>query len=105
MLSIALAVMVRTTAVLARHRAESAADLSALAAAAGIGVDGSTAVICARARRIAHVNGAELKGCQVKTDPSGRSGEVYVRVAISVRLAGVGTRAVGATARAGRLPD
>jgi secretion/DNA translocation related TadE-like protein len=104
-LSIALVVMVRTTAVLARHRAEAAADLSALAAAAGIGVDASSSVICARALRIARVNGADLRDCQVRADPSGRSGEVRVRVSLTVRLAGIGTRTVNASARAGRLPS
>ena len=102
-LAVSLIVMVRTTAVLARHRAESAADLAALAAAGGIGLDGSPQLICARAARIAAANSAGLSRCSVTEAITGRSGTVSVRVFTTVRLAGIGVRTVSADARAGRL--
>lgn len=102
-LAVALVAIVRTSAVLARHRAETAADLAALAAANGIGVDASAPAMCRRAARIADLNGARLLDCRTLLDATGRSGTVTVRVAVTVRLAGVGTRSVTASARAGRL--
>jgi secretion/DNA translocation related TadE-like protein len=92
--------VLRTEAVLARHRAESAADLAALAAAGRIGVG---ADYCAAARAIASADGAVLGRCVPALDAGGRSGTVIVRVRASVRLPVVGTRTVSATARAGRL--
>jgi secretion/DNA translocation related TadE-like protein len=94
------AAMLRTEAVLARHRAESAADLAALAAAGRIGVGTD---YCAAARRIASADGAVLDRCLPALDPDGRSGTVTVRVRANVHLPVVGTRTVTATARAGRL--
>jgi secretion/DNA translocation related TadE-like protein len=94
-------VVLRSLAVLARHRAESAADLAALAAADEIGVsDGS----CVAARRIAVRNGAQLRSCRLSLDPSGRSGTVVVSVALPLQLPIIGADAVTASARAGRLP-
>lgn len=92
--------VLRTEAVLARHRAESAADLAALAAAGriGVGADG-----CDAARAIATANGATLSRCSLDLAPDGRSGTVDVRVAASVSLPVVGARTVTARARAGRL--
>lgn len=90
---------VRTTAVYARHRAESAADLAALAAAARIGVDGTG---CAVARRVAAANGGQLRSCTADLGPDWRNGTVVVRVAVSVALPVVGMRVVVASARAGR---
>jgi secretion/DNA translocation related TadE-like protein len=91
----------RSGAVLARHRAESAADLAALAAAGRIGLDPDG---CAVARSVAAANGASLTRCRLVLDPEGRSGTVDVTITLSVHLPGVGTQRVLATARAGRLP-
>jgi len=93
------AAMLRTEAVLARHRVESAADLAALAAAGRIGVGTD---YCAAARRIASADGAVLDHCVPALDAGGRSGTVTVRVRASVHLPVVGTRSVTATALAGR---
>lgn len=100
-LTVATAVTLRTAAVLARHRAETAADLAALAAAGSIGLDSDP---CSAARRIATRNSAVIDSCQVLLDPSGRSGTVRVRVDTAVRLPLVGDRSVTAVARAGRMP-
>lgn len=91
----------RATAVLARHRAEAAADLAALAAAGRIGF-GTDA--CAAARAVAADNHATLARCRLGLDVDGRSGIVDVTITLGVHLPGVGTRRVVATARAGRLP-
>lgn len=93
--------LLRTTAVLARHRAESAADLAALAAAGQIGV---SADVCQAARPVASANGATLMRCQVTLAEDGRSGSVDVEVRMAVHLAAVGDQQVTATARAARLP-
>jgi secretion/DNA translocation related TadE-like protein len=102
-LLVALVAVVRGSAVLARERAEAAADLGALAAADGIGVDGTSAVICARARTIAAANQARLVSCAVRLGVDGRTGTVAVSVSVRVRLAEVGAVVVRAQARAGRL--
>jgi secretion/DNA translocation related TadE-like protein len=94
------AAVLRTEAVLARHRAESAADLAALAAAGRIGIDSDS---CAAARAIATADGAVADRCVTDLDPDGRSGTVTVRVRVRVRLPVVGARTIVATARAGRL--
>lgn len=91
---------VRTSAVLARHRAESAADLAALAAAGQIGVSEQ---MCAAARSIAAANGAHVLRCTPAVAADGRSGTVTVRVEVRVHLPVVGTRAAVASARAGRV--
>lgn len=101
MVAVAAVVVVRTLAVLGRHRAEAAADLAALAAAARIGIGGDP---CAAAGRIAHENAASVRRCTVRLDPGGRSGDVVVRVAARVDLPLVGAAAVTASARAARLP-
>jgi secretion/DNA translocation related TadE-like protein len=85
--------------VLARHRAEAAADLAALAAAGQIGVSGD---VCPAAARIARANSAALRDCQPALAPDGRSGVVRVRVGLRVHLPVVGAREVVASARAGR---
>lgn len=99
LLAVAFASTLRTAAVVARHRAESAADLAALAAAAQIGVSGE---ICPAAGLIASANGAAVLGCAPVLAPSGRSGTVTVRLSVHVRLPVVGSRHVIASARAGR---
>ena len=98
---VAGAATVRGLAVLARHRAESGADLAALAAAASVGTGGRP---CAAAARVAEGNGGRLRRCRVALDPSGRSGTAEVSVAVQVRLPWLGRRAVLASARAARLP-
>ena len=99
-LVVGIAVSLRISAVLARHRAESAADLAALAAAARIGFGGD---VCAAAAPIARVNGGALVRCRALLAADGRSGMVDVAVNVVVHLVGVGERRVTATARAGRL--
>lgn len=101
MLAVGYAVVLRDAAVLARHRAESAADLAALAGAGQIGTGGA---VCLAARRIAADNGARLVACASELAADGRSGTVHVRVESSVRLPVVGSKLVTATARAGRDP-
>jgi secretion/DNA translocation related TadE-like protein len=91
----------RSTAVLARHRAESAADFAALAAAGQIGVSVGA---CAAAGRVAAANGAALVGCRVDLASDGRSGVVDVEVRLAVRLPIAGRQQIVATARAARLP-
>lgn len=93
--------LVRAVAVLARHRAESAADLAALAAATRIGTSGPP---CAAAADLAARNGARLVSCRLRVDPDGRAGTVVVRVSAAATLPVVGAREVTASARAGRLP-
>ena len=99
-LLVAVAVSLRAGAVLARHRAESAADLAALAAAARIGMADD---VCAPAGPIARANGGALVRCRARLAPDGRSGSVDVEVSVAVRLPGVGSRRATASARAGRL--
>lgn len=101
-LVIGIAVSLRTSAVLARHRAESAADLAALAAAARIGLADD---VCAAAAPIARANGAVLVRCRAAPAADGRSGTVDVQVSVEVRLPVVGARLATASARAGRLPS
>lgn len=93
---IAVAVMVVDVgaAVSARHRAQSAADLAALAgAASAIDVDAA----CAAAGRLAQANSASLIACGVD------GFEVTVQVTVPVSLAVFGSDDAVATARAG--PD
>ncbi|MDQ2751146.1 MAG: pilus assembly protein TadG-related protein [Actinomycetota bacterium] len=99
-LAVAFAGTVRATAVLVRHRAESAADLAALAAAGQIGVTGG---VCVAAARTAAANGASILRCQPLLGPSGRSGSVTVSITMRVTLPVVGAREVAASARAGRV--
>lgn len=98
---VAAVATVRTLAVLARHRVETAADLAALAAAGEIGVrpDGS----CAAARRTARLDRATVSSCTAKLGPDGRTGTVRVRVTATVHLPIVGAQRVQARAVAGRV--
>lgn len=74
-----------TTATGARHAAQLAADLAALAGAGRIGVD--PADVCAAAGRTAAANDAAMSRCAVAlTGP--RTGEVRVEVTRSARWAG-----------------
>ncbi len=99
-LLVGVAVSLRTSAVLARHRAESAADLAALAAAVRIGY---LTDVCGGAAPVAQANGASLVRCSPRVADDGRSGVVDVAVSVRIRLPGLGTRRSIATARAGRL--
>ncbi len=100
-LAVAMLVLVRSLAVLARHRAETAADLAALAAAGRIGVGGDP---CLAARAVARADDAELRSCVVSLDAGGRSGTVRIEVRARARLPVVGVREAAARARAARLP-
>lgn len=98
---LAFAATLQVAAVLCRHKAESAADLAALAAAGRIGVGGDP---CTEATRIAVANGALMTACELQVAEDGRSGDVRVQVARDVRFPVVGLRHVTARARAKRLP-
>ena len=103
-LLLALAVAIRAAAAVARHEAETAADLAALAAASRIGYVVDTAGICAAAEAIATANGGLLLACSAALQPDGLTGTVSVRAAVSARLPVVGHVRVSASARAARLP-
>lgn len=100
-IAVALAAVVRGSAVLARHRLERAADLSALAAAERIGRTGQP---CVAASRIAAANGAVLTSCTAQLDQSGRSGTVAITIGRTVSFALIGARTLTARSRAGRSP-
>jgi secretion/DNA translocation related TadE-like protein len=80
-------------AVIGRHRAGTAADLTALAAAMHV-LDGESAA-CSVAADVAGRNGAVLRICRVA------GADVEVEVARSVDVAGVGMHTAVARARAG----
>ncbi len=101
-LLIAIAVIVRGDATLVRHRAQNAADASALAAAGQIGI---SATPCSAASAIATANGARLQSCQLVLASDARSGQVAVVVAIALRLPIVGASSVQGRARAERLAE
>jgi secretion/DNA translocation related TadE-like protein len=90
----ALAALLVSGAVVARHRAGAAADLAALTAA-GAAVAGE-ADPCAAATRIAGANGAHLRRCSVD---AGAVAEVVTEV--DVRLGPLGVRQATGRARAG----
>ncbi len=81
------------SAVVARHRAQAAADLAALAAAAQVGA--GAGVACRRAATLAGEMGARVGACSVE----GLVVIVTVEVDTAVRLAG--GQAARAVARAG----
>lgn len=78
-------------AVVARHRAQAAADLAALAAAARL--PGGPAVACRQAQVLAEAMGATLRGCDVD--------QLDVVVTVSARVGGRVAGEAGAIARAG----
>ncbi|WP_327143306.1 Rv3654c family TadE-like protein [Nocardia sp. NBC_01327] len=84
-------------AVAGRHRAQSAADLAALAAAAGL--DRGTAAGCARAEEIARRMGVRIVGCTVA------EWDVTITVEARMTLGPLGTRSVRAMARAGPIGE
>jgi len=89
----ASAALLYGSAIVGRHRIETAADLAALAAA--VHVPDGAAPACAVAARIAAGNGASLRGCEVVGD------EVEVVVSRRVSLSGLGAFPAVARARAG----
>lgn len=88
-----LAALLPGSAVLARHRAATAADLAALAGAVRV-LDGPAAA-CATAGAIASHNGGSLARCVVSGD------DVEVEVTRPLLLAGLGSWIARARARAG----
>ncbi|MCP9621603.1 flp pilus-assembly TadE/G-like family protein [Nocardia otitidiscaviarum] len=80
-------------AVVARHEAQSAADLAALAAAGGL--DRGTDAGCAEANRVGQRMGVRIRGCVVA------GWDVTVTVESGITLGPLGTRMVRASARAG----
>ena len=93
LISVALGGVWIGAAVLARHRAQSAADLAALAAAARLAAGPSAA--CRAAATLTAASGATLRRCDVV--------DLDVVVAVSVQAGGlIGGRAT-AVARAGPL--
>jgi secretion/DNA translocation related TadE-like protein len=97
MLGVALVVLLFAGAVamaggvaVARHRAETAADLGALAGA--VHAAEGEAAACAEAARIVHANGAELVGCRLDA--------LDATVTAAVRAPG-GWGTASASARAG----
>jgi len=89
----ATAAMAYGGAVIGRHRAETAADLTALAAAMHV-LDGESGA-CSVAAGIAGRNGGVLRSCRFV------GSDVEVEVTRSVDVAGVGMRTAVARARAG----
>ena len=81
------------SAIVGRHRAETAADLAALAAV--VHVPDGAASACAVAVRIAAGNGARLRDCEVVGD------EVEVVVSMRVSVSRLGVFPAVARARAG----
>jgi secretion/DNA translocation related TadE-like protein len=81
------------SAVLGRHRAETAADLAALAGAARV-LDGTSAA-CSAAAHVAVSNGGVLRSCRIGGE------DIEVEVGRPVDLVGMGTRTALARARAG----
>ena len=80
----------------ARHRAETAADLAALAAAGEAIWGGERA--CATAARIATENGSRLDRCRLVGDVA------EIRVRRTLRIGGLPARTSFASARAGPAP-
>ena len=85
------------SAVAGRHRAETAADLAALAAA--VHVPDGRAGACAIGVRIAARNGARLRECRVVGD------DVEVVVSRRIGLGRLGPLTAVARARAGPVPE
>lgn len=89
-------------AVVARHRAQAAADLAALVAAVQLEAGVSLPAVqlpggdaCAAAGRLAERNGARLEGCEID------GVDVVVRVSVALPLGALGLGPAVAAARAG----
>ncbi|WP_160150302.1 Rv3654c family TadE-like protein [Nonomuraea solani] len=81
---------------IARHRVNSAADLSALAAARSAVIDPEAA--CAKAGKLAARNGVELTECKITNDIA----DVWMALSISLPL--LGSRTITGRSRAGPAP-
>ncbi|MEU9835064.1 Rv3654c family TadE-like protein [Streptosporangium sp. NPDC048047] len=92
--AMAAVIMTVGAARVGRHRAQSAADLSALAAARLAFVVPDRG--CTRAEALARANGAEVTGCVV-----GQDGIADIQVTLRLPLPGLGFRPITALARAG----
>jgi secretion/DNA translocation related TadE-like protein len=101
-LVLAFVVVLRTGAVLARHRADTAADEAALAAATQIGISDQ---LCPAASIVATANGARLVACVPGLAPNARSGIVRVEVALDITMPLIGHQTVHAAAREAREPS
>ena len=97
LLTIAVGGTLVGSAVIGRHRAQSAADLAALAAATRIGSGPQSA--CAWATSVATANHARLTGCSLEEL------DVVVTVEVAVALGRLGVRPALAAARAGPQLD
>jgi secretion/DNA translocation related TadE-like protein len=93
LMSIALGVMVFGTAVVARHRAQAAADLAALAAAGRLA--SGTAAACAAASSVAGAMRSTVSSCRVEQL------DVVIGVDVPVQLGRWGAGSARALARAG----
>ncbi len=91
---VGVAVVLLGAAAVARHRATTAADLAALAAA--VRAVGGDPAACDAAAQVAAANGAALSGCSVGPDAV-----VEVTVGVSVDLGPIGRPTARARARAG----
>jgi secretion/DNA translocation related TadE-like protein len=91
--------VLRGSATLARHRAETAADAASLAVAAQIGI---SAQPCLAAATIAAANAATVRSCRLDLAADGRSGQVEVTVSVEVHLPVLGADRVDGSARAER---
>lgn len=87
------ALVILTTVRTARHQAETAADLAALAGASEIVAFGSDP--CAAAATVARANGAELVSCEVNGEM------IAVHVSRPVTIGGLSLGSANARARAG----
>ncbi|MFF5209990.1 Rv3654c family TadE-like protein [Streptosporangium sp. NPDC000396] len=92
--AVGTAIMVAGTVRVARHRAQSAADLSALAAARLAFADPNRG--CVEASSLAEGNKAKLTRCSIDGD-----GIAEVQVAVELSLPVAGSRTIIANARAG----
>ena len=90
---VTLVALVHGSAVITRHKAATAADLAALAAAARV-PDGAAAA-CATAKEIAARNGGSLARCALSGD------DVEIEVTRPVVLGSLGSWLATASARAG----
>lgn len=92
-----------SAAVCARHAAQAAADLAAVAGAQRIGIDGADGAVCAAAADSAAANGAALEACSVELAEDGRSGVVAVAVSRPVGTGALAQWTATARARAERM--
>ncbi|OIV35674.1 hypothetical protein BIV57_20305 [Mangrovactinospora gilvigrisea] len=91
-----------SAAVIARHRADAAADLAALAAADRAALGAGRGAACGAAERVAETDGARVARCAAA--PRGRDGavaaEAEVEAVVPVRVPGPPGAALGARGRA-----